>query len=381
MAGRRTTHRRDFLKGRSAAGAIQDLVADRLAPECAPSRADEPVVASSAEQPYLLRFGRRAMACEFEVIVNAGQYPEAADHALAALDLVDELESQLTVYRDTSEISDINRRAHREPVVVESRLFALLEQALALHQATCGAYDVAAGSLVKVWGFYRRQGAVPTADALRAALACAGSNYLALDPVDCSVRFQRPDVELNLGAIGKGYALDRVAELLHAAGICDFLLHGGQSSILAHGGEGADRAQGWSIGLRDPLRPGRRLAELRVHDRAIGTSGAAVQFFRHEGRRYGHILDPRTGWPAEGVLTATAIAPSAAEADALATAFYVLGGDAALDYCARHPEIGVVIVGGSEATGATGVRHAGLTADEFQLVDDQPAIGEGLTPS
>lgn len=380
MAGRRTTHRRDFLKGRSAAGAIQDLVAERLAPASAPARADEPVATSSAEQPYLLRFGRRAMACEFEVIVNAGQYPEAADHALAALDLVDELESQLTVYRDTSEISDINRRAHQEPVVVESRLFALLEQALALHQATGGAYDAAAGSLVNVWGFYRRQGAVPPADALRAALACAGSHYLALDPVDSSIRFNRSGVELNLGAIGKGYALDRAAELLHAAGICDFLLHGGQSSILAHGGEGADRAQGWSIGLPDPLRPGRRLAELRVRDRAVGTSGASVQFFRHEGRRYGHILDPRTGWPAEGVLTATAIAPSAAEADALATAFYVLGVDDALDYCGRHPEIGVVIVGGSEATGATGVRHAGLTADELQLVSDQPAIDEGLTP-
>ncbi len=97
------------------------------------------------------------------------------------------------------------------------------------------------------------------------------------------------------------------------------------------------RRRPWKIGVKDPLRDQRRLGQIELHDRALGTSGAQFQSFRHRGRRYGHILDPRTGWPAEGVLSVTVLAPTAAEADALSTAFYVMGPEAAMDYCRHHP--------------------------------------------
>src|SRR5262249_4156409 len=144
------------------------------------------------------------------------------------------------------------------------------------------------------------------------------------------VRLDRAGVEINLGSIGKGYALDRMAELLVAEGIENFLIHGGNSSVLGRGvgQESGVRSQeleeteretrGWWVGLRHPLVPERRIGEICLRDRALGTSGSGTQFFVHEGKRYGHILDPRTGRPAEGTLSTTVAAPTGAEADALA---------------------------------------------------------------
>ena len=179
-------------------------------------------------------------------------------------------------------------------------------------------------------------------------------------------------MELNLGSIGKGYALDRCRELLEAGGMTDFLLHGGQSSLLARGSRNPGGDEGWWIGVRDPLRPGGRLGLLRLHDRALGTSGTGTQFFYHAGRRYGHILDPRTGQPAEGVLSSTVLARTAAEADALSTAFYVLGPTAALEYCRRYGEMhgglsALLVVPGPRPGGAEIVTY-GLDEGDWRPV-------------
>ena len=344
MSAKRTSNRRQFLQGQSALDALADAAA-AIDPESTSSSAVSPWQGPPPAEAYLLQFGRRAMACQFEVFLNAGQYREANEAVVEALDLVDRLESQLTVYRDTSEIMAINRQAASEPVTVEPRLFGLLEQAVELHRETHGAFDITSGPLTKVWGFYRRQGAVPEQADLEAALAGVGSRFLKLDAAAGSVRFLQPGVELNLGAIGKGYALDRAAESMLAAGVGDFLWHGGQSSILARGSQATQAADepGWLVGVRHPMRPEKQVIEIRLCDRALGTSGAGTQFFRHRGRRYGHILDPRSGWPAEGVISTTVLAPTAAEADALATAFYILGPEQAAACCRRRPEIGMLM--------------------------------------
>jgi thiamine biosynthesis lipoprotein len=330
------SNRREFLQGRAAADALLELV-DPAEPS-ALSHPDRPA------STYLVQYGRRAMACQFQLFVNAGQYADALPVALQALDLVDALEEQLTVYRDTSEVMEINRRAFNEPVLVERRLCELLAQALRLHHQTDAAYDITAGPLSKVWGFYRRQGTVPAEADLQTALTNVGSQWIEIDVAEQTVRFKKPQLELNLGSIGKGYALDRCAELLAENGMEHYLWHGGQSSVLARGDRGAGDQQGWLIAVGDPLRPGKHLAQIRLHNQAMGTSGAGTQFFRHAGRRFGHILDPRTGWPAEGVYSVTVIGPTAAEADALSTAFYVMGPDAAAAYCQRHGGIGMLMV-------------------------------------
>lgn len=354
--------RREFLTGQAAADA---LVQFNVGGD--PSRLDP-----NAER-YLVRLSRRAMACTFEILLNAGQYPGANAAALAALDLVDQLEDQLSVYRETSEISELNRRAAFTPVEVEPRLFNLLELAEQLHAQTSGAFDVTAGRLSQVWGFTRRRGEVPPAEVLADALACVGSQHLLLDREAGTIRFGQPGLEINLGSIGKGYALDRCAQLLEQSGAHDYLLHGGNSSVLARGSHAGRSEPGWCVGVRNPLRPDRRLGHLVLHDKALATSGSGTQFFLHEGRRLGHILDPRTGWPAEGVLSVSVVAETAAEADALATAFYVMGPEGARAYCARNADVGFVMACLGTRAGSLEVHVTGLAEGSWQPLDEAPS--------
>lgn len=360
----RKSSRRDFLKGKAAVDALD---AGR-----------DPWSAGSIDEPYLIRISRRAMACEFEVILNAGQHGAGTEAALEALDLVEALEAQMTVFRATSEISRLNREAAQGPAEVEPRLFDLLELALELHAETGGAFDVTAGPLWKAWGFARRAGSIPGDEELRGAMANVGSHLVELDAEAQTVRFRQPGVELNLGSLGKGYALDRCLEVLTTAGIDDFLLHGGQSSVLARGSrasatESAPDAEpfGWVVGIAHPRRRATRLAELRLRDRALATSGSGTQFFRHKGRRYGHVLDPRTGQPAEGLLSATVVAPTAARADALSTALFVMGPHEALQFCQDRPELGAVLVCPTQRGPGFEIRSTGLEENELRILSTE----------
>lgn len=366
MTDRAKSNRRAFLKGQAAVDAILDL-AQRVP-------AEDDAFRWSADGPasVLLHLSRRAMACNFEFFFNDRQYDHAGETAMAALDLVEELEAQMTIYRDDSELSHVNRTASDEPQVVEARLFDLLRIAVGLSRETDGAFDITSGPLSKVWGFSRRQGRIPADEELAAALARTGSAYVRLNSAHQTVQFAREGVELNLGSIGKGYALDRCAELLKEGGIDDFLLHGGGSSVLAAGSrsDAEGETNGWLVGIRHPMRPERRIAEVRLENRALGTSGSGVQFFRHQGRRYGHILDPRTGQPAEGVHSATVVASTAAMADALATAFYTMGPEKAVDFCSQRPELGMIMVLPGRRTTDVEIRTCGLAKNEIELLDD-----------
>ncbi|HEY2148014.1 MAG TPA: FAD:protein FMN transferase [Pirellulales bacterium] len=374
----RKTSRRAFFQGQAAIDAIADALptaAEHSTSSNAPAgpipnRPDDFAIEPSSTpfagpSSYLICVGRSAMACEFEVFFNAGQYADGTEAAIAALDLVDRLEEQLTVYRPSSEVSRLNREAAERDVEVEPRLFALLRFACELHRRTGGAYDITSGPLSKAWGFFRRAGQIPSDDDLAEALAGVGSQHLALDEAASNVRFLRPGLEINLGSIGKGYALDRAADFLEARGIADFLIHGGQSSMLARGSRGL-AGEGWWVGLRDPLRPEERLGEIRLRNRALGTSGSLKQFFYHEGRRYGHILDPRTGRPAQGMLSSTVLAPTAAEADALSTAMFVMGMDSAVEYCRSHPKLAAVLVAPGTKHGGVDLRVIGLDEADWK---------------
>ena len=162
--------------------------------------------------------------------------------------------------------------------------------------------------------------------------------------------------------------MDRCAEAMCERGVNDFMIHGGQSSVLARGSRkrlDTDHKPGWQVALKHPLRNGVRLGEIRLHDRAIGTSGSARQYFYHKGRRYGHVIDPRSGWPAEGVLSASVIAPTAALADALSTAFYVMGVEVVEEYCRKHAGVSAILVCPGARSGALAIHEFGLEEDEW----------------
>lgn len=335
-------NRRDFLQPghlASTAGQLLGLLEDW----------ESDKVEEDHEDFTLLRFSRRAMATIFEVCLPFGT-PSATQAAEAALDEIDRIEDQLTVYREKSEVSLLNRRAAFEPVAVTENLFQLLSQAAQLTKETEGAFDVSTGALTKTWGFFRRGGRVPSVEERAEVAQRVGMKKIILDPESRTVRFQQPGLEINLGSIGKGYALDRAGDRLRKRGIRSALLHAGHSSVYAIGnfrapsGTFREGSRGWPVGIRHPWKPEQRLAVAWLKDQALGTSAATFQHLEHEGRKLGHILDPRTGWPAETLASASVLAPTAAEADALATAFFILGVDKTRFYCENHPEIVAVLL-------------------------------------
>jgi thiamine biosynthesis lipoprotein len=289
----------------------------------------------------VVRLSRRAMATGWEIVLPWESDRPAEPVGRDLFDLLDRLEAQLTVYRETSEVSRVNRSAARGPIRVEPGLFDLLRLAGAVHEATEGCFDAATGALIKAWGFFKGPRAVPSP--ARLAATVWGWKHVVLGD-DRTIRFLTPGVELNFGSIGKGYALDRLAErMTRRWKIRAALLHGGSSSLYAKG-DPHGTGHGWAVDIRHPWQRERVMHRVHLRDQALGTSAATFQHLEHEGRKLGHVLDPRSGWPAGGIDSASVIAPTAALADALSTAFYAGGVELARRYCSTHPGVTAVLL-------------------------------------
>lgn len=281
-----------------------------------------------------------AMACEFVV-----QFPSSQSDrrfAMDAFDWLERLEEQLSVYRESSELSTLNRTAFDGPVSVSPALYALLKRCRVWWKESERALDVTAGPLIKAWGFFQREGRVPTDAELANARARTGMDHVRLGEARRTIQYLRPGMEINLGAVGKGYALDHIASRLRRVGYRELLLGAGASSILAVGNPLWDDA--WTVDVRHPRDRSRPIALVGLKDAALSTSGVSEQSFADGGRRLGHILDPRSGRPVEGMLQATALAGDAAEAEALSTAFFINGLEWTGSYCQRRPDIGALLI-------------------------------------
>ena len=327
------TSRRDFF--------ARFLPKDRQPADSSDGKAVPLEAKTTQETAEYIEISRRAMAAEFLIYANAGEYHDVVEVGLEALDEVTRLERLLSCFDENSEISTLNRRAVRDFYEVDSEVYALLRQCNALYRQTNGAFDISATPLSEVWGFMKRQGRLPEEPERQKALACVGSDKIEWDLARHALKL-RPGMALSLGSIGKGFALDQASVILQEHGVENFLFHGGSSSVIARGTRRG--REDWLVGLHHPLRLGERLMEIPLKDRALGTSGSATQFFWYNGKRYGHVLDPRTGFPADHVLSATVLAPTATEADALATACYVMGIEQTRAFCETRPDLCVIFV-------------------------------------
>ncbi|HXR08693.1 MAG TPA: FAD:protein FMN transferase [Candidatus Acidoferrum sp.] len=280
-------------------------------------------------QPHdvAVRVARHAMATRFEILLhgaNEAALRAAGEEALAE---VDRLEARLSLYRPASEIARVNALAARQPVRVSPPVFQLLQQAQQLHQETGGAFDITVGPLVRCWGFMGGQGRMPEPKELDEARALVGMRLVILNEKDFSVRFDRAGVILDLGAIGKGYAIDCAARLLRECGVTSALLHGGTSTTYALGAPPG--AEAWQVGIAAaPESAGQKpplQTIMRLRDEALSVSAVWGRSFAAGGKTYGHVLDPRTGQPVNRAVLAAVVLPSATETDALSTALLVEG--------------------------------------------------------
>ena len=218
---------------------------------------------------------------------DAAALPETVG---AALDEVDRIDRLMSHYRPDSPLSRLNREAASGPVAVEPELLAFLDLCLRWSRESDGAFDVTVGPLMKAWGFFRDEGRVPGKGELAAALEVVGYRHVRLDREAGTVRFDRPGVELDLGGIGKGYAVDRVVDLLRRRGIASALVNLGGSSVYGLGAPPGKKA--WEIGIQDPTDPARTALTVTLRDRALSVSGGYARFFEEDGVTYAHVMDP-----------------------------------------------------------------------------------------
>lgn len=264
-----------------------------------------------------------AMGSTFSVVIYGEDRARMETASDAAFEEVRRLDEMLSNYKPGSELSEINRSAVRQAVSVTPEMFDLLSACVEYSRESEGAFDITVGPLMKVWGFYKGTGRLPHHAEIRGALERVGYRNIVLDPANHTVRFARDGVELDPGGIGKGYAVDRMVEVLKQYDIRSALVSGSGSSIYAMGAPPDQK--GWTIHIRDPKDESKTVAEVNLKDESMSTSGNYEKFFRAEGKIYSHIMDPRTGWPAQGVLSVSVIAPRTIDSEAWTKPLFVNG--------------------------------------------------------
>jgi thiamine biosynthesis lipoprotein len=286
-------------------------------------------------QPIRVEESRYAMGSLYVIEAWGEDRPRLQRALQEALDEVDRLDRLLSHYKKESELSRVNREAWPGPVRTDQELFDLLEASLNYSRASNGAFDISVGPLMRAWGFFRGDGRYPRDAERREALARIGYRKVKLARATRSITFTQPGVELDLGGIGKGYAVDRAGTVLRRAGVAAALISAGGSSILAIGHPPGKTA--WTVSLQDPYDAEKPALPIQLRDEALSVSGSAEKFFELNGRRYSHIMDPRTGHPVESVLSVAVVSRTGIDGDALDNAFFVLGPRRASGLRRRYP--------------------------------------------
>lgn len=246
---------------------------------------------------------------------------DAERAAAAAFREMYRIESVMSTWRPRSEISRLNEAAGGAVFPLSNELFALIDSSLAYSRATEGAFDVTVRPLVLLWGFQGGATRLPSDDDIARERGLVGYGRIALDAAGKTAVLP-PGTQIDLAGIAKGYAVDRCVAVLDSLGVTAALVNLG-GNIYAMGAPAG--ARGWTVGIRDPKGGLETVGTLTLRDEAVATSGNYENFVEIDGRMYGHIIDPRTGRPAEGVLSVTVVAPTGLATDALSTGLFVLG--------------------------------------------------------
>jgi thiamine biosynthesis lipoprotein len=270
-----------------------------------------------------LESSAEAMGSTYSDVIYDEDRERMETAAEKAFDEVRRLDNLLSNYKPDSAWSQINQYAAERPVEAPQDLFDLLAACLDYSRKSEGAFDITVGPLMKVWGFYKGSGHLPRREEVKTALAGVGYQNILLDPKTRTVRFARKGVEMDPGGIGKGYAVDRMVGVLKKEKIKIALVSASGSSIYALGAPPGE--SGWKIGIRDPKDEMKTVQDLVLKDESLSTSGNYEKFFEADGKIYAHIMDPRTGFPAPGMLSVSIVAPRTIDSEAWCKPFFING--------------------------------------------------------
>lgn len=292
--------------------------------------------------PKEIRRVKLLMGTKVEIIAQGRNEASLAKAVELGFQEFERLEAGLSRYRDDSEVSKINRNAGVGPVQVSPELFMLLEKSLEICKDTGGAFDITILPVLSLWNFNEKNARPPSEEEVRQKLSLVDCQKIILKKDQYLVFLPEPGMGIDLGGIAKGYAVDRVAELLKRKGVSSGIVSAG-GDMRVFGGKG----RGLAVGIQDPRNRSRVLAKIYLKDSAISTSGDYERFFIFQGVRYAHILDPRSGHPAQGEESVSVVGESGLSTDAWATALFVLGSEEGLQMLKTRPGMEALFIDAS----------------------------------
>jgi len=267
---------------------------------------------------------------------------------------IERLDVMMTDWKPDSALMDINKAAGDHPVKVPPELYFVIQGSLEMSELTGGAFDISFAGAGKLWNWRAPDPQIPTPDAIAKALTNVGYQGIVLDPDARTVFLQRPGMRIGLDGIAPGYAGDRAMEKIRALGITDAAIDMSGDLMLSGKKDGAP----WQVAIKHPRDHDKDIAILPVENAAVSTSGDYERAFVKDGKRYSHIIDPRTGWPAEGCMSVSIIAPVLGFADALATGVFVLGPEAGMALVEKLDRVEAIIVAADGSVHlSSGLKH------------------------
>ena len=281
------------------------------------------------------------MGSRFDITVVANDSLTGNGYIDLAVAEITRIEKLISSWDPNSQTSEINRNAGIKPVQVDSELFELIQRALGISKLTDGAFDISYASMDRIWKFDGSMKKMPSPEEIAASVSRVGFQNIILDPNERTVFLKLEGMKIGFGAIGKGYAADKAKELLMAAGVPAGIINA--SGDMNTWGKQAN-GEFWKVAITNPMDKNKVFALLPIMEGAVVTSGDYERYVNFNGTRYAHIIDPRTGYPATGIISVTVFAPKAELADALATSVFVMGTEIGLDRINQLPKVECIII-------------------------------------
>ncbi len=281
------------------------------------------------------------MGSRFDITVVAENENKGNEYIDLAVNEISRVEKIISSWDSLSETSEIIKNAGIQPVKVDKELFDLISRAIKISELTSGAFDISYASMDRIWKFDGSMTGLPSDEEIATSISKVGFKNIVLNPENQTVFLKNKGMRIGFGAIGKGYSADKAKQLLISKGVKSGIINA--SGDLTTWGAQPDGSS-WMTGITNPLNKDKVFSWFPLDNNAVVTSGNYEKFVELDGKRYSHIIDPRTGWPVSGLTSVTVFAPKAELADALATSVFVMGLDTGIDFINQLPGIECVIV-------------------------------------
>lgn len=299
------------------------------------------LIGSSSFGQQVFKEKKSLLGSPFEITVVANDSVQANFYTELAISEVKRIENLISDWIPTTQISLVNQNAGITPVKVDKEVFELVDRAMKISKLTDGAFDISYASMDKIWKFDGSMKSMPTAETIKKSVEKVGYQNIILNEKDTTIFLKNQGMKLGLGGIGQGYIADKIKEILKANGCIGGLVNvSGDINTWGKQPDGKD----WTVGIVNPLNKNKVFATFPLNDSAVETSGSYEKYVTFNGKRYSHIIDPRTGYPASGIVSVSVFAKQTELADALATGIFVLGIEVGLDLVNQLKGIGCIIV-------------------------------------